>query len=165
MGNQYNRKHGFAGNNIERLFKVWIAMKQRCLNPNDRSYKNYGGRGITVCKSWTHDYEAFRSWCYANGYVDGGKLSLDRINNDKGYSPNNCRFSTRLVQNRNKRQKQRLLTARGVTKPMSEWAKDLGLSNTSIIRGRLNIGWDEERAVLYPVSAQGAAPKKTKLAY
>lgn len=86
-------KHGYLVNGKrEKLYNVWIAMKQRCYNSHDANYMRYGGRGIDVCEEWKNDYGKFRNWCYENGYEQG--LDLDRRDNDKGYSPENCRFIT-----------------------------------------------------------------------
>lgn len=82
-------KHGMSRS---KLYHIWIAMKQRCNNPNDRNYARYGGRGITVCSEW-EQFEPFMRWAFENGYVEG-KVDLDREDNDKGYSPENCRFIT-----------------------------------------------------------------------
>lgn len=79
------------GNSRSKLYNIWVAMKQRCTNPNDRNYERYGGRGISVCKEWLDDFQAFYDWAMDNGYVEG-KLDIDRKDNDKGYSPDNCRF-------------------------------------------------------------------------
>ena len=79
------------GNSRSKLYKIWVAMRQRCLNPNDANYHRYGGRGITVCDEWLNDFKAFYDWSMANGYVEG-KLDLDRTDNNKGYCPENCRF-------------------------------------------------------------------------
>jgi hypothetical protein len=78
-------------------------MKQRCHNPNQRTYKYYGARGIKVCDEWFHDYEAFRKWAIENGYCEG--LTIDRINNDGDYEPSNCRWVSFDVQANNKRQR------------------------------------------------------------
>ena len=74
-----------------RLYGIWSTMKRRCDNPKVESYRLYGGRGISVCTEWER-FEPFRDWSLLNGYKDG--LSIDRIDNDKGYSPDNCKWST-----------------------------------------------------------------------
>lgn len=85
-------KHGNLkyGEKREKLYNIWVAMKQRCYNPNDANYHRYGGRGITVCDEWRNDYSVFKEWCLTNGYKE--KLDLDRRDNDGNYEPSNCRF-------------------------------------------------------------------------
>ena len=90
-------KHGMARS---RLYQMWDDMKQRCDNPKIRSYKNYGARGISYCDEW-RDFVPFMKWAMVNGYDD--KLTLDRIDNNDNYCPDNCRFSTKRIQNINKR--------------------------------------------------------------
>lgn len=85
-----------------RLYKVYTSMKSRCYNPSERSYHSYGGRGITICDEWLHDFKAFYDWAIANGYQGDGKRSIDRIDVDKGYSPDNCRFISMHEQGFNK---------------------------------------------------------------
>lgn len=88
-----------------RLYRVWEHMKHRCLNPNDDYYYRYGGRGITICDAWRHDFQAFYGWAMANGYDENApkyQCTIDRIDNDKGYSPDNCRWTDMATQNRNK---------------------------------------------------------------
>lgn len=82
------------GGSRTRLYRVWAHMKTRCNDIKNRDYKNYGGRGIKVCKAWLNSFTIFRTWALANGYSDN--LGIDRINNDKGYSPGNCQFLTRV---------------------------------------------------------------------
>lgn len=81
------------------LYKVWKSMKSRCLNHNNKRYARYGGRGITICEDWLTRFEIFEKWALENGYTEG--LTLDRINNDGNYCPENCRFVTIKKNNRN----------------------------------------------------------------
>ena len=90
------------GGRRTRLYLVWLTMRQRCCNQNNKHWLNYGGRGITVCDEWNESFASFRDWSMSHGYEHG--LTLDRIDNDIGYLPSNCRFSTRYVQNNNQRQ-------------------------------------------------------------
>ena len=90
------------GEHKTRLYKIWEDMKRRTLNPKHKAYKDYGGRGITICDEWK-EHIPFRDWALSNGYSD--ELSIDRIDNDKGYYPDNCRWATKTIQSRNQRMK------------------------------------------------------------
>lgn len=102
-------KHGARSRTNQtdhRLYGVWCGMKYRCNNPSAKPYKNYGGRGIKVCPDWNESFEAFRNWAIASGYnpeAPYGELTLDRIDCNKGYFPDNCRWVDMKVQAHNRR--------------------------------------------------------------
>lgn len=122
-----------------RLYHIWVGMRVRCTDEKCPAYKNYGGRGITICPEWQTDYMAFEDWAYSNGYRE--YLTIDRIDNDKGYSPGNCRWATRYVQNHNKRpchiSKKPLYEINGELKTAEEWAAIAGIT-----RKRFNTRWE-----------------------
>lgn len=93
------KKHGLAKKS--KLYSIWVMMKQRCYNMNNKDYINYGARYIRVYDEWVHDYLKFHNWAYINGYREG--LSLDRIDVNGNYEPNNCKWSTLIEQANNKR--------------------------------------------------------------
>lgn len=113
-------KHKTHGMSNTRLYKIWIGMKNRCYNPSTPHYEYYGGRGINVCNDWKFDFEPFYKWSTENGYEDG--LSIDRIDNGKGYSPDNCRWATKEQQARNKTNLLRV-KVNGVEKTLCEWSE------------------------------------------
>lgn len=114
------------GDGHKRLYHIWYDMLKRCEKVGYMDYGEYGARGIAVCDSW-HDYGAFRMWAYATGYDDELKLTIDRIDVNKGYSPDNCRWLTNAEQQRNKRSCV-LIEYDGRTLCMAEWARELGIS-------------------------------------
>jgi hypothetical protein len=95
-----NKKHGLG---YTRLYAVWREIKRRTLNPKHKYYLDYGGRGITICDEWKNDFISFYNWAISNGYEEGKGLSIDRIDNDGNYCPENCRWTTITIQNRNQR--------------------------------------------------------------
>lgn len=118
-------------------------MKRRCNNPADKSYKDYGGRGIKVCPEWSdpkNGHENFRKWAIENGWKKG--LSIDRENNDGDYEPSNCRWATPKQQSNNTRFN-RLVTIKGQTKTIQEWADIVGITQRSMT-GRIEAGWSQE---------------------
>lgn len=93
------------GKSHTRLNNVWLAMKSRCYRQTDKNYNRYGGRGITVCNEWRNDFQAFYDWSVAHGYNENapnGQCTIDRIDNDKGYSPDNCRWVDMKTQRSNR---------------------------------------------------------------
>ena len=122
---EHNTKHG--GTN-DRLYGIWKSMKRRCNSPKDSHYKSYGGRGIKVCDKW-NDYENFKKWAYANGYnedAEYGECTLDRINNDGDYEPNNCRWVNRIVQ-ANNTSKNHLVSLNGTQMTIAEFARVMNI--------------------------------------
>lgn len=103
---EVSRRHSVThGKRKSRLYSVWSDMKNRCYNPKIHNYHRYGGRGITVCDEWRNNFQAFYEWAMANGYDENapkGQCTIDRIDNDKGYSPDNCRWVDVKTQNSNK---------------------------------------------------------------
>jgi len=112
-----NLKHGLRHT---RLYNIWTHMKDRCYNSNYFQYYLYGGRGIKICKEWQNDFMGFYNWAIKNGYDD--KLTLDRINVNGNYQPNNCRWITRAEQTRNQRNNINI-TYMGETHCLSEWSR------------------------------------------
>lgn len=139
-----NFKHGLKKH---RLFAVWNDMKQRCFNPNCYAHKDYGGRGISVADEWKDDFLCFYKWAMNNGYRQG--LTIDRIDNSKGYSPDNCRWAT-IKEQSNNRRSNRNITYKGQTRTLAQWSEELGM-NFFTLRDRLDSGWSIEKAFTQPV--------------
>ena len=127
------------------LHRAYSNMKTRCYNPKYYLFQHYGGKGVKVCDEWNgdHGFENFYKWSIENGFRP--RLSIDRIDNSKDYSPDNCRWTTMVTQ-QNNRTNNRMITANGETHTMAEWAKLSGLHYETIQR-RLHDGWAEEDAV------------------
>lgn len=130
-------KHGDCGT---KLYMVWGTMVQRCYNEKNSGFKNYGGRGILMCDSWRNSFSEFKKWALKAGYKPG--LMIDRIDNDKGYFPENCRFTTRLVQNNNRRNC-RNIKLFNKTMTIAQQARRLGVDKDKIRKG-LNRGKTEK---------------------
>ena len=130
-------------------YSIWRAMKSRCRGLNSVAFKYYGGRGIKICQEWSNNFVTF----FADmGERPSDKHTLERINNDGDYKPSNCRWATRAEQNRNKRDT-RLLTFRGETRCVTDWAKTLGISTGGLFY-RLRHNWSIERALTTPVRSK-----------
>ena len=126
------------------LYGVRKSMIGRTTNPKDHRYNLYGARGIKVCEEWKNSKSSFFNWALSNGYKKG--LSLDRIDNNGDYCPENCRFVPQREQTRNTRRNNNL-TLNGKTMCISDWAKHLGFSHPVAITKRLQRGWSLEKAL------------------
>jgi hypothetical protein len=134
-----------------KLYDTLHKMKRRCNNIDDKNYKNYGGRGIKICEDWEQDFIHFYNWSILSGYKEG--LTIDRIDNDGPYSPENCRWVSQKVQAGNKRNNH-MLTLNGKTQCLAAWCEELNMRSSTIIN-RLNLGWSEEKALTYPLKPNG----------
>jgi len=141
-------KHGLSGGhgNYTRLYSLWLDMRDRCFRKTNKSYSYYGGRGITVCKKWD-DYASFHSWAMANGYKND--LTIERIDTNGNYEPNNCKWATRKEQGRNKRNN-RIITINGETKTLIEWTEIFGIPY-GVVRQRIHRGMAEYNALTLPL--------------
>lgn len=119
------KRHGFYSS---KYYSRWHDMMRRCYNPKDVHYDRYGGRGIGVCKEW-HDVGKFIDWCESQNPDDG--MTIDRIDNDSGYSPDNCRFVP-LKDNQNNRSSNRKIEYNGKMKTVSEWAEETGINASTL---------------------------------
>lgn len=138
-------RHGSANT---RLYTIWCDMKKRCQNPRATGFHYWGGRGITVCDEWSKDFRAFQAWALSNGYSD--MLSLDRVDNDLGYSPENCRWVARAAQNRNRSIHTKHLLDSDKLPPMVVLAECSDIPYKTFM-ARLAAGWGIDRACQTPV--------------
>lgn len=135
-----------------RIYRAYINMMDRCYNPNHRAFHNYGGRGVAVCEEWRQSYRAFYDWAYANGYdpsLSGLENSLDRIDVDGDYCPENCRWIPMSEQQANRRETIRL-TFNGETHTLIEWEKITGIDNQTLYLRAVKRHWPAERLLTEP---------------
>ena len=140
FGNHNRRTHGLAHTRIDNIYK---AMVSRCYKPSNNRYKNYGARGIIVCHEWLEDKAKFFEWAFSNGYQDD--LTIDRIDSDGNYEPNNCRWVTYKEQENN-RKNNRMLTIDGITMTVAQWADKYNLDH-KLVYCRLYRGKSPEEAL------------------
>lgn len=162
------RTHGFTHH---RLYACYYRMRHRCENPADCSYERYGGRGIKVCDEWKNDIMSFINWGIENGYKEG--LSIDRIDNDGDYSPENCRWAD-ATQQCNNRRTNAFVTYNGETHTYAEWSRITGIKPLTIrhrieeahwsIEDALTVSTDERRyGILQDANQKTAVYKDGKL--
>lgn len=120
------KKHGMTDS---RLYAIWCGMKQRCQNENSPEYESYGGRGITVCDEWLHNFQAFYDWSMANGYKEN--LTIERKDVNGNYCPENCCWITKKMQSRNRTDNHKI-TCKGQTMILTDWANLLGVNRGTL---------------------------------
>jgi len=139
-------KHGQAREKQRTsLYNTWLSMKQRCANPKNTSYPDYGGRGIKVCERWLN----FENFCLDVGAKPSPAHQIDRIDNCGDYEPSNVRWAT-PVENSNNRRSSKLVTHMGITMPLKGWAAHTGIPYTAL-KQRLNKGWSAQDALSTPL--------------
>lgn len=134
-----------------KIYHTWRAMRQRCYYPKHKYYDKYGGKGITICDEWHHSFEEFYKWALLSGYREG--LSIDRIDNTKGYYPGNCKWSDWPTQCRN-RKSNIYLEYDGKNLCIEDWSKIVGI-NSCTLRHRYKIGWTAEKILTHRVTPNG----------
>lgn len=150
----YRKKHAVEmftkhGKTDSRLYYVWSGLKARCYNKNVYEYRFYGARGIRVCDEWRNDFSAFEKWMLDNGYDEcapRGQYTIDRIDCNGNYSPENCRIITQQKQMSNLRSNH-LLEYNGETHTLAEWGRITGISPFKIRNRIARLGWTAERAL------------------
>lgn len=146
-----SRLHGYS---YTSEYRAWQTMRLRCTVPENPAWPDYGGRGITVCDRWLNSVENFIA---DMGRKPSPKHELDREDNDRGYDPDNCRWVTRAVNDRNRRSNRRI-TLDGVTRTLAEWCEVRQLPRDTVWK-RLAAGWSEGEALSAPVQRRGPVPK------
>ena len=152
-GHKISTKHGLSKT---RLHTIWHSMYCRCNYPSTNGYKNYGGRGIKICKEWTdkeNGFVNFYNWAINNGYSEN--LTLDRINIDGDYEPSNCKWETPKNQSNNRRNNV-FIEFNGKTKTAKQWCDEYGIIQTTF-NDRIKRGWTIEQALT--ISAKGKQNK------
>ena len=134
--------HGQTGT---RLYTIWKNIKGRCLNKNHDDYMYYGGRGITICDEWKNDFETFYKWAMSHGYDDN--LTIERMDVNKDYCPENCTWITQAEQANNTRRNIKI-TINNETHTLKQWVDILGLTYTTVV-SRIERGWNPEKALFY----------------
>ena len=146
LSSERMKKHG---DSTSRLYHCWLDMKARCSRKNHPKYSSYGGRGVEVCSEWQNDYAIFHEWAVNNGYSND--LTLDRIDVNGHYCPDNCRWADAVTQANNRRNSKGQFWSTEKQKEIKEKCLELGLKYCTVY-WRLRQGWDEERAFVPPIT-------------
>lgn len=131
---------------MKKLYGIWLSMKDRCENPKATPYKYYGAKGVKVCDEWS-EYENFKSWSLENGYKQG--LSIDRIDVNGNYCPDNCRWVTRKEQ-MNNTTRNRIICFNGKTQTLMQWSEETGIKYATLYNRLGWMGWSVEKALTTP---------------
>ena len=143
-GAPYARTHGLSKT---RIYNIWCDMKSRCYREKDNHYSYYGGRGISVCDEWKSDFMSFYNWAINNGYQED--LTIDRIDFNGNYEPNNCRWAT-VDEQINNRRYNRMVTYNGKTQTLKQWATEFGINYHTFLSRIDEFNWDFEKALTTP---------------
>ena len=138
------KHHTTHGMSKDRLYYIYYGMRRRCYNPNAIDFPRYGGRGIKICEDWLHSFECFKEWAFSNGYDES--LSIDRIDCNGDYCPENCRWTDLKTQHNNTR-KNHYVTYEGETLTISQWAERYGINKITLQSRLCKYGWSVERAL------------------
>lgn len=141
-----NKKHGLS---YHPLHAIWDGLKSRCFNPNRKSYKNYGGRGVTVCDEWKNDFMAFYNWAITNGWQQGLQIDKDILGNGLLYSPETCCWVTQK-KNANNTRRNHYLLYEGETMTLAEFSEKIKIS-PKLVSLRFRRGWSMDRIIATPV--------------
>ena len=139
-------KYTTHGQSRTRLYTIWCDMKQRCLNKNQKVFKHYGERKISICDEWKNNFNSFYNWAIRNGYADN--LTIDRIDVDGNYEPSNCRWATMQQQRRNTRSNV-FVEINGVKKVLIDWCGYYKIKYTTVL-SRIYSGWEMIKAITTP---------------
>ena len=139
-----NTTHGMSNT---RIYSIWCDMHRRCKDPRNKRFNQYGGRGIAVCDEWKL-FQPFYDWATENGYQP--TLSIDRIDVDKGYSPNNCRWATSEMQ-QNNTTRNKIIDFMGKSMTQAQWARETGISQSAIKDRLTKLNWSVEKTLTTPI--------------
>lgn len=134
------------GDRRTRLYGIWTNIKSRCYNPNSTSYSNYGARGILMCDEWKDSYYNFKSWANESGYIDSNDVTIERVDVNGGYSPENCIWASPKEQANNRRNTV-FFTHNNETHSLSEWADITGIKYHTLFARIYKLNWDFEKAI------------------